>query len=142
MELATATVIVIGSRYGIPLSTTHCQVGSTTAVGLVEGAKGVNYTLLLKVFGGWIVTIIVVGITSGLFYAQGIYAPSIYGIQSSEAYEDGICEVLKLMGERLGEEDQIESAIQRYFNDKTDNSDELTEYLKTITEDLLDQCSI
>ena len=34
IELASAMVIIVGSRLKIPLSTTHCQVGATVGVGL------------------------------------------------------------------------------------------------------------
>ena len=37
IEMGAAIVVLIGSRLGLPLSTTHCQVGSTVGVGLLEG---------------------------------------------------------------------------------------------------------
>ena len=40
IELGSALVVVTGSYLGLPLSTTHCQVGATVAVGLIEGRKG------------------------------------------------------------------------------------------------------
>eukprot|EP00967_Tisochrysis_lutea_P158889 scaffold326557_cov70-Tisochrysis_lutea.AAC.1 len=82
MELSTATVIVIGSYIGLPLSTTHCQVGSTTGVGLLEGAKGVNKWILLKTAVGWIITLIIAGISAGLIVAQGVQAPLAGSIDS------------------------------------------------------------
>ena len=36
IELSSALVIIIGSRLKLPLSTTHCQVGATVGVGLLE----------------------------------------------------------------------------------------------------------
>ena len=36
IELGSALVIITGSRLKIPLSTTHCQVGATVGVGLLE----------------------------------------------------------------------------------------------------------
>ena len=36
IELASAAVIITGSRYKIPLSTTHCHVGATVGVGALE----------------------------------------------------------------------------------------------------------
>ena len=36
IELGAAWIIIIGSNLGIPLSTTHCQVGATVGVGLSE----------------------------------------------------------------------------------------------------------
>merc|ERR1712022_92865 len=75
IELGAAIVIIIGSYLGIPLSTTHCQVGATTGVALLEGSKGLNKIVLLKAVVGWVITLIVVGITTGVIFSQGAYAP-------------------------------------------------------------------
>jgi len=81
IELSSAIVIIIGSRLKIPLSTTHCQVGATVGVGLLENKscnkkiEGINHLILIKTAFGWIITCVVVGITAGLFTAQGIYSP-------------------------------------------------------------------
>jgi len=75
IELGAAIVIIIGSYLGLPLSTTHCQVGATTGVALLEGKKGVNWWVLGKTAIGWVITLIVVGFSTGLLMAQGIHAP-------------------------------------------------------------------
>ncbi|CAN0486701.1 unnamed protein product, partial [Discosporangium mesarthrocarpum] len=75
IELGSAMVIIIGSRLEIPLSTTHCQVGATTGVALLEGTGGVNKIVLGKAIFGWIITLIVVALTTSLVFAQGVYAP-------------------------------------------------------------------
>ena len=79
IELGSATIIIIGSRLGIPLSTTHCQIGATMGVAALDDLKkcsGINWRIAFKVFAGWIITLAVVGGTSALITAQGIYAPS------------------------------------------------------------------
>ena len=84
IELGSATIIIIGSRLGIPLSTTHCQVGATMGVGALEdfkGCSGINWNIAYKVFLGWIITLVVVGGTTALLTAQGIYAPSEFNDQ-------------------------------------------------------------
>ena len=51
IELSSALVIITGSRLKIPLSTTHCQVGATVGVGLLEDTnkcKGINCTVFYK----------------------------------------------------------------------------------------------
>lgn len=69
IEMGAAIVVLIGSGQGIPLSTTHCQVGSTVGVGCLEGKEGVNWKLLLEVFAGWVVTMVVAGgLGAGIFY--------------------------------------------------------------------------
>ena len=77
IELGAACVIIMGSRFGWPLSTTHCQVGSTIGVALFEGTDGVNWQLLYKTIAGWLLTLVVVGGTTALLFAQGAYAPMV-----------------------------------------------------------------
>lgn len=90
IELGSALVIISGSRLKIPLSTTHCQVGATVGVGLLENKscnkkiEGVNWWILTKTAFGWIITCIVVGLTAGILSAQGAYAPSVSNIVNCE----------------------------------------------------------
>ena len=80
IELASATVIIVGSRLGIPLSTTHCQVGATMGVAALEDiktCKGINCKIVGKTFLGWILTLLAVGCSSALLVAYSIYAPCI-----------------------------------------------------------------
>ena len=77
IELGAASVIILGSRLGWPLSTTHCQVGATVGVALFEGIGGVNWKLLSKTIAGWVLTLVVVGSTTAFLFAQGAYAPMV-----------------------------------------------------------------
>lgn len=82
IELSSALVIITGSRLRIPLSTTHCQVGATVGVGLLENTKtcsGINCQVLLKTAVGWIVTCLIVGSTTALLVSQGVYSPTVLG---------------------------------------------------------------
>ena len=93
IELGSALVIITGSRLKIPLSTTHCQVGATVGVGLLECRSckdlrqlkfhGVNKYILFKTFFGWIITCVVVGTTTGVLVAQGVYSPSMLSIYNA-----------------------------------------------------------
>uniref|UniRef100_A0A6S8CWL2 Phosphate transporter n=1 Tax=Aureoumbra lagunensis TaxID=44058 RepID=A0A6S8CWL2_9STRA len=67
IELGAAFVIIYGTAQGWPLSTTHCQVGATVAVGLFEGSAGVNGRLLLKTAFGWVITLAIVGSMAAFF---------------------------------------------------------------------------
>jgi sodium-dependent phosphate transporter len=80
IELGAAIVIIAGSFLGLPLSTTHCQVGATSAVALLEGTAGVNKFVLGKTAFGWVATLVVAGGLTALLTAQGIYAPLAGGI--------------------------------------------------------------
>lgn len=82
IELSSSLVVIIGSRLNIPLSTTHCQIGATTGIGFLENPKscsGINGKLLAKIGFGWLITCVIVGLTSALLTAQGSYAPSLDG---------------------------------------------------------------
>ena len=75
IELSSAIVIIIGSIYGIPLSTTHTQVGSTTGVALMDGKKGINYMVLARVVFGMVSTMVFVASLSATIYSFGAYSP-------------------------------------------------------------------
>jgi len=80
IELASALVIISGSRLEIPLSTTHCQVGATLGVAALEdvkGCHGINCNIVLKAVVGWIITLIIVGGSTALLVSQGAYAPEV-----------------------------------------------------------------
>jgi len=77
IELGAALVVLIGTKYGIPLSTTHCQVGATTGVAMLEGSGGVNWRLLSRILLGWCVTLAIAALAAAAFTAQGLYAPHI-----------------------------------------------------------------
>jgi sodium-dependent phosphate transporter len=66
IELGAAFVVIYGTSQGWPLSTTHCQVGATVGVGLFEGRSGVNLPVLLKCIAGWVLTLLVVGVTAAM----------------------------------------------------------------------------
>ena len=79
IELSSALVVITGSRLKIPLSTTHCQIGSTIGVGLLENSNcsGINCNILRKTLFGWLITCVVVGLTAAILTGQGIYSHSI-----------------------------------------------------------------
>tara|TARA_B100001094_G_C18152847_1_gene784670 strand:+ start:230 stop:1945 length:1716 start_codon:yes stop_codon:yes gene_type:complete len=108
IELGSATIIILGSRLGIPLSTTHCQVGATIGVGLLEKKHkkiektenttkkkcnfqcyGVNLKILIKTLVGWVITLVIVGATSAALVTQGIYGPSILRFSDNNTHSYG-----------------------------------------------------
>ncbi len=69
IELGAAITVIIASRIGLPVSTTHCQVGATMGVGLVEFKKGtVNWKQFLYICAGWVFTVIFTAlVAAGIF---------------------------------------------------------------------------
>ncbi|KAF9584185.1 Na+/Pi symporter [Lunasporangiospora selenospora] len=78
-ELATSITILTCSKLSLPVSSTHCITGATTAIGLCSGGgfKSLNWRLLLGVFAGWVATLPAAGITSGLILAFVSRAPKL-----------------------------------------------------------------
>lgn len=70
---------IISSCIGLPVSTTHCQVGATMWVGLVELKKG---SVIWKQFGficaGWVFTVVFTGFLSAGIFALLINSPLEY----------------------------------------------------------------
>lgn len=66
MEMGAAITVIIASRIGLPISTTQCITGATMAVGMLNGARGVNWKRFGGIFLSWIVTMPIVGIYAGL----------------------------------------------------------------------------
>mmetsp|Transcript_48308 Transcript_48308/g.56469 ORF Transcript_48308/g.56469 Transcript_48308/m.56469 type:complete len:519 (-) Transcript_48308:533-2089(-) len=79
IELSAATVVVVASFIGIPISTTQCKVGGTIAVGMFGGKKSLDPWFLLKIVAGWVLTFFgVCALNAGIF-AFAYYAPSAKG---------------------------------------------------------------
>ena len=76
VELASALTVVLASRFGLPISTTQVVCGAVLSMGLMEGAKGVNWRMALRIFIGWILTLIVACGVAAFFASFGVYSPN------------------------------------------------------------------
>lgn len=56
-ELATATTILLASRLGLPVSTTHALVGGVVGIGLVQSLKSIQFKTVQGIAGAWLITI-------------------------------------------------------------------------------------
>lgn len=64
IEIGSACTVLLASKMGLPVSTTHCKVGSVVFVGYADGKFGkkdagqsVNWKLFGGIFASWVVTI-------------------------------------------------------------------------------------
>ncbi|KAF9904893.1 hypothetical protein EC991_002256 [Linnemannia zychae] len=78
-EMGTSITILTCSKLSLPVSSTHCITGATTAIGLLSGGgfKSLNWRLLLGVFAGWIATLPAAGVVSGLIFAFVARSPQL-----------------------------------------------------------------
>ena len=67
-ELAAATTIVVASRMGIPVSTTHTLVGAVLGVGLARGIGAVDMRVVGSIVASWVATLPISAILAIFFY--------------------------------------------------------------------------
>jgi len=76
-ELAAATTIVLASRLGIPVSTTHILVGAVFGVGLARGIGALDSRVVGKILMSWVATLPIAAGLSIFFYYfyKGLLSP-------------------------------------------------------------------
>jgi PiT family inorganic phosphate transporter len=67
-NLGAAMTIVIASRLGFPISTTHTLVGAILGIGLARGIEHINLRMIRDIAISWIVTVPVGAILAVIFY--------------------------------------------------------------------------
>ncbi|MBW2493916.1 MAG: inorganic phosphate transporter [Deltaproteobacteria bacterium] len=75
--IAATLTIVLASRLGIPVSTTHILVGSVLGVGLARGIGALNLGVLGKIMVSWIATLPIAALFSVffLYFFKGLLTP-------------------------------------------------------------------
>jgi PiT family inorganic phosphate transporter len=64
VNFSAATTVLLASKMGLPVSTTHAAVGGVLGVGLARGIEAVNFSIVFKIMLYWIVTVPVSALTS------------------------------------------------------------------------------
>ena len=68
-EFGAATTILIASKLGLPISTTHALVGAVLGVGLAKGISALNLKTLKDIVLSWIITVPICAVSSiAVFY--------------------------------------------------------------------------
>ncbi len=66
--LAAAATVVLASRTGLPVSTTHIAVGAVIGVGLARGVGAIDLRVVGGIIVSWLVTLPVGAVLSALFF--------------------------------------------------------------------------
>ncbi len=76
-EMAAATTIVLASRMGIPISTTHTLVGAVLGVGIARGIGAVDLRVVGNIIASWVATLpIAAGLAIFFYYFfKGLLSP-------------------------------------------------------------------
>jgi PiT family inorganic phosphate transporter len=67
-EFSCASVVLVCSKLGLPISTTHTLVGAVVGVGLAQGLGSVNLSVMKSIVASWLLTLPVSGGLTILIY--------------------------------------------------------------------------
>lgn len=67
-EFGAATTIVLASKLGLPISTTHTLVGAVLGIGFARGIGAINLNTIREIFLAWIVTIPAAAVLAVIFF--------------------------------------------------------------------------
>jgi PiT family inorganic phosphate transporter len=64
VDFAAASTVLLASKLGLPVSTTHAAVGGVLGVGLAGGIEAVNFRIVFQIMIYWVLTVPAAAITS------------------------------------------------------------------------------
>lgn len=67
-ELATATTILLASRLGLPVSTSHALVGGVLGIGVVQGIKSIQFKTVQGISWAWLITVPISAVLSASIF--------------------------------------------------------------------------
>ena len=68
-EIATATTILLASRIGLPVSTSHALVGSVIGIGLISTNQEVRWSTIKSVVLAWVITLPVAAVLGAVIFS-------------------------------------------------------------------------
>lgn len=64
VDFAAATTVLVASKLGLPVSTTHAAVGGVMGVGMARGIEAVNFGIVFRIMLYWVLTVPAAAVTS------------------------------------------------------------------------------
>jgi PiT family inorganic phosphate transporter len=68
VDFAAATTVLLASKLGLPVSTTHAAVGGVMGVGLARGMEAVNFGVVVQIMVYWVLTVPASALTSMVIF--------------------------------------------------------------------------
>ena len=67
-ELATAITILLASRLGLPVSTSHALVGGVVGIGLVQDIQAIKLSTIQNIAAAWLITVPISAAMSAMIF--------------------------------------------------------------------------
>ena len=68
VDFGAATTVLVASKLGLPISTSHTVVGAVIGVGLARGLEAIDLGIIKKIIISWLLTLPIAAVTSiGIF---------------------------------------------------------------------------
>ena len=68
VDFSAASTVLLASKLGLPVSTTHAAVGGVLGVGLAGGIEAVNFRIVFHIMLYWVLTVPVAAVTSIIIF--------------------------------------------------------------------------
>ena len=68
VDFGAATTVLLASKLGLPISTSHTAVGAIIGVGLARGLDAVDLKVIKKIVISWLLTLPVAALTSAIIF--------------------------------------------------------------------------
>jgi len=68
VEFAAATTVLVASKIGMPVSTSHTVVGAVIGVGLARGLESIDLSVIKKIIISWLLTVPIAAATSAAIF--------------------------------------------------------------------------
>lgn len=68
IDFGAATSVLIASKMGMPVSTTHAVVGAVIGVGLARGLEAIDLRIIKRIVVSWVVTVPIAAVTTACLF--------------------------------------------------------------------------
>jgi len=68
VDFGGATTVLLASKLGLPISTSHTAVGAIIGVGLAKGLDAIDLRVIRKIIISWLLTLPIAAITSAIIF--------------------------------------------------------------------------
>jgi PiT family inorganic phosphate transporter len=68
IDFGAATSVLLASKLGMPVSTTHAVVGAVIGVGLARGLEAVDLRVIKQIVVTWVITVPIAAVTAGAIF--------------------------------------------------------------------------